>query len=228
MRKTSPASGFPSAPRKRAPSRRAIATSQNILDAAETLFAERGYDGASVRNIASAAGAQLASISFHHGSKAALFEKVVERRAQELSTLRLGRLACLKQAGGGYSLEDILAAFLNPYLEKIAAGDPHWTAYGRLVAMVSADVRWRQIAERCFDPTANIFIEDITVLFPGVAKSTVAIAFVFSVSAMLSLSTSQWRIQVLSDGDQAEADMDALADALIRYCAAGLRAALER
>lgn len=228
MRKTSPASAIPPAPRRRAPSRRAIATSLSILDAAEELFAERGYDGASVRDIASAAGAQIASISFHHGGKAALFEKVVERRAEELSKLRLDHLARLHQADGQQTLNDVLSAFLRPYLEKIAQGDPHWIAYARLVAMVSADARWRQIAERCFDPTANIFIDEIAALFPGVEKSAVAMAFVFSVSAMLSLSTSQWRIAALSGEAPAAATMEALSDALVRYCEAGLRAALER
>jgi len=216
----------PAAPRRRAASKRSLATSLNILDAAERLFAERGYDGASVRDIATHAGAQLASISFHHGGKEALFERVVERRAAELSQLRLDALAARKASHEPLTLEAVLSAFLRPYLDKASAGGPQWLAYARLVAMVSADARWHKISECCFDPTAGIFIAEIEQLFPEADKATIAVAFVFSVSAMLSLSTSKWRIEALSKASESAIAMDDLADTLVRFCEAGLRAAL--
>jgi AcrR family transcriptional regulator len=113
-------------PRRRAVSKRSLATSLRILDAAERLFAERGYDGASVRDIASAAGAQIASISFHHVGKETLFERVVERRATELSQLRLDALSVLKTKDEPLTLEAVLSAFLRPYLERAGAGGPQW------------------------------------------------------------------------------------------------------
>lgn len=213
-------------PRRRAASKRSLATSLSILDAAERLFAERGYEGASVRDIAKAAGAQIASVSFHHGSKEALFERVVERRASELSAMRLEALAAASSGNESLTLEQVLSAFLRPYLEKAGAGDPQWLAYARLVAMVSADVRWHTISERCFDPTAGVFIAEIARLFPHAERSTIAVSFIFSVSAMLSLSTSSWRIEALSDTAGNQRAMDRLADELVRFCDAGMRAAL--
>ena len=231
MTKNSPSPDLTTPPRRRAPSQRSLATSRNILDAAERLFAERGYEGASVRDIASAAGAQIASVSFHHGSKEALFARVVERRAEELSQLRLEALETLKAGTGPATLEGVLSAFLRPYLDKAGLdgsgeGDPQWLAYARLVAMVSADARWRQISERCFDPTAGVFIAEIARLFPEAKPSRIAVAFVFSVSAMLSLSTSRWRIEALSATPGTGPEPDHLVSDLVRYCEAGMRAAL--
>ena len=226
MNKNVPAPNPPASPRRRAVSKRSLATSLSILDAAERLFAERGYDGASVRDIASTAGAQIASISFHHGGKEALFGRVVERRASELSRLRLEALESLKAQGDPLTLAGVLSAFLRPYLDKAGAGDPQWLAYARLVAMVSADARWHDISERCFDPTAGIFIAEIGRLFPDADPSRIAVAFVFSVSAMLSLSTSSWRIDALSAAPGSAAAVDNLADDLVRFCEAGMRAAL--
>lgn len=214
-------------PRRRAVSKRSLATSLAILDAAERLFAERGYDGASVRDIAGTAGAQIASISFHHVGKETLFERVVERRASELSQMRLDALSALKATDNPLTLEAVLSAFLRPYLEKAGAGDPQWLAYARLVAMVSADARWHRISERCFDPTAGVFIAEIARLFPQADRSTIAVSFVFSVSAMLSLSTSTWRIAALAAAVGDQPAMDRLADELVRFCAAGMGAALE-
>ncbi|NUS43162.1 MAG: TetR/AcrR family transcriptional regulator [Mycobacteriaceae bacterium] len=55
-----------------------IDTRQAVLDAARPLFAERGYQGTSVRAIAAAAGVDPAMISHHFGGKAALFDAAVE------------------------------------------------------------------------------------------------------------------------------------------------------
>lgn len=226
MTATKPPPAPPERTRRRATSKRALVTAAKLLDAAEQLFAERGYDGASVRDIASAAGAQIASVSFHHGGKEALFERVIERRASELGELRVVALANARANENELTLEAVLSAFIRPYLEK-AANDAQWLSYARLVAMVSADRRWQHISKRLFDPTAGIFIDEIGALFPQANRGAIAVTFVFSVSAMLSVSTSRWRIEELADGAPDEfLEIDALADPLIRYCASGIRAAI--
>lgn len=52
-----------------------------ILAAAEELFAEKGFDGASVRDIAQRASVNLAMISYYFGSKEKLLEALIEDRA---------------------------------------------------------------------------------------------------------------------------------------------------
>ena len=54
-------------------------TATEILDAAERLFADRGYKGTSLRDVASAVGIQNPSIYNHFSSKAALYEAVIGR-----------------------------------------------------------------------------------------------------------------------------------------------------
>lgn len=53
----------------------------HILEAAEDLFANKGFDGTSVRDIASEAGVNLAMISYYFGSKEKLMAALVEYRA---------------------------------------------------------------------------------------------------------------------------------------------------
>ena len=54
-------------------------TRTQILDAAERLFAERGFRGTSVRAITDSAGANLAAVGYHFGSKAELLTAVIRR-----------------------------------------------------------------------------------------------------------------------------------------------------
>ena len=51
-----------------------------IIETAETLFAERGFDGTSVRDIADVAGVNVAMISYYFGSKEKLMEALFELR----------------------------------------------------------------------------------------------------------------------------------------------------
>lgn len=91
-------------------------TKERILTAAEALFAQRGFEGASLRQLTAAAGVNLAAVNYHFGSKDNLVEEVFKRRLDQLNARRL---AALKQVAGQpeTTLEDVLAAFIRPALD---------------------------------------------------------------------------------------------------------------
>lgn len=60
-----------------------ISKEENILFAAEKLFAEKGFEGTSTREIAKAASVNISMISYYFGSKEKLYEKLVEYRMNE-------------------------------------------------------------------------------------------------------------------------------------------------
>lgn len=62
---------------------RMISKEENILFAAEKLFAEKGFEGTSIREIAKAANVNISMISYYFGSKEKLYEKLVEYRMNE-------------------------------------------------------------------------------------------------------------------------------------------------
>lgn len=208
--------------RQRAPSARSLQTRARILDAAEQLFAARGFEGASIRDIAKAAGVQGGLVAHHGGSKEELFHKVVARRAGQLSRIRIDALEAA-QTKGPLDLETILDCFIRPYVTLAREGGPHWVAYGRLLAHVSADPRWSALAAECFDPTAQRFISEIAALYPGAPSERAAMGQIYAVSAMLAHVYSAWRLGTLSPG-ASEADPDRL----IAFATAGIHAVMAR
>ncbi|MDN3550404.1 TetR/AcrR family transcriptional regulator [Mucilaginibacter aquaedulcis] len=52
----------------------------HILDVAERIFAEMGFDGASTRMISGEAGVNMAMLNYYFGSKEGLFFAVIERK----------------------------------------------------------------------------------------------------------------------------------------------------
>lgn len=89
-----------------------------ILDAAEEMFAERGFDGASMRQLASAARVNVATAYYHFGSKEEVLAAVLDRRfgpVREQQWEALRRLE-LEHVDKPLSLETILEAMLLPPL----------------------------------------------------------------------------------------------------------------
>lgn len=75
---------MPSALAARAPQQRGIETRQRLVEAALDVFARRGYDGASTREIARRAGVALAALPYHFKTKDALWRAAADHIFREL------------------------------------------------------------------------------------------------------------------------------------------------
>jgi len=97
---------------------RAAATKERILDAAESLFMEHGFEATSLRAITAAAGVNLAAVNYHFGTKEELFQSVLTRRLDPMNQERLALLTRLEKeaAPKALSCEKILTALFIPAL----------------------------------------------------------------------------------------------------------------
>jgi AcrR family transcriptional regulator len=96
-------------------------TRTRILDAAEELFMQHGFEATSMRLLTSRAGVNLAAVNYHFGSKHALIEAVFRRRLDPMNAARLGALDRLENeaAGRALSAEAIIRAFVGESLRMI-------------------------------------------------------------------------------------------------------------
>jgi AcrR family transcriptional regulator len=98
--------------------RAAVETKDRILDAAETLFMEHGYEATSLRSLTTAADVNLAAVNYHFGTKEELFEAVLTRRLDPMNQRRLELLTRFESESAPKPLpcERILSALLVPAL----------------------------------------------------------------------------------------------------------------
>src|SRR5499427_5778412 len=89
-----------------------VATKDRILDAAEALFMEHGFEATSLRSITAAAGVNLAAVNYHFGSKEELFQAVLTRRLDPMNQERVDLLTRLENEAAPAPLpcDRILAA----------------------------------------------------------------------------------------------------------------------
>src|SRR4051795_9743779 len=83
------------------------ATRDRLLDAAERLFAEHGYQATTMRGLTAEAEANIAAVNYHFGCKQSLLEAVVHRALAPVVAERRRRLEALGEGppveavGGG-------------------------------------------------------------------------------------------------------------------------------
>jgi AcrR family transcriptional regulator len=204
---------------------------ERILDAAEQLFAQRGFYGVSLRDITQAAGVDVALVSYHFGGKRELFTAVFERRAEVLNRERLELLEDVRRRAlpGVPSLEAIANSFFEPLLERSARGGPGWKSYFALVAYVNNSPEFGPVMmTRHFDPLVERFIAVLREALPDCPPREIYWGYQFLTGALTLTFAETGRLDKLSGGLCRSSDLDSVRERLAPYVAAGFRALSER
>jgi AcrR family transcriptional regulator len=204
---------------------------ERILDAAEQLFARRGFYGVSLRDITQEAGVDVALVSYHFGGKRELFTAVFERRAEVLNRERLELLEEVRRRAlpGRPTLEAIVTAFTQPLLDRSERGGPGWKSYFALVAYVNNSPEFGPVMmTRHFDPLVDKFIAGLRAALPECPPREIYWGYQFLTGALTLTFAETGRIDALSGGLCRASDLDSVHERLSPYVAAGFRALCER
>lgn len=189
-------------------------TATAIREAAERLFAERGYGAVSLREIARDASVVPSSIVYHFGDKLGLLKAIYELHTRPINARRLELLGEARLIGEPSArLRAILRAYLLPAFTSSAEGAAGGGArFTRMRAVLSAegDPEARRIIAESFDATTRAFLDAIGECLPGASHADIVWRSHFLLGSLYYTLINPERIDRLSDGatsgtDHAEA-----------------------
>lgn len=198
------------------------ATRERILDAAERLFAERGFAGTSHREITAEARVNLAAVNYHFGSKEELFVEVVRRRLEPVNRRRVEMLEEAERRGGAARLEDVARAFVEPVIEARDQG-----VLPKLMARVVGEPGgWAEkLLPVVFAGVAARFLASLERAMPAVQREDLLWGLVFSAGVLSHYLLLGDLIRRVAGGTPgAEAAGGETVERMVRYITAGLRA----
>ncbi len=201
-------------------------TRERLLESAERLFAEKGYDATSVREITQAARCNIASVNYHFGGKENLYLQVFQRRLDALRRMRTGRLEqALKEAGDRATVELVLSTFTSSFMEPLAD-----ESEGRLIMelmareMLDPHLPRNVLFETMIDPVRQSLASALRRVTPGLDQDGAELC-VHSVVGQLVHVIHHARLRHGSDALSWPAEeLDRMARHITRFSAAGVLA----
>jgi AcrR family transcriptional regulator len=207
-------------------------TRERILNAAEKLFAARGFEGTSTRAIVAASGDTIGSVNYHFGSKEKLFHEVVRRRFVIIADARRLRYreASAKAGPKGPSLEAVVDAIVTPYLDRALRGGKGWASYTHLIGMLLFSPKtYHKAVEGFGEPTAMEFMDWLSRALPDADSGDVAYAYEFMIGCMIEacMESTVDRVSTFTKGRWSAKDFHALAPRLVAFITAGIGAVVK-
>jgi len=115
-------------------------TRASILDAAERLYADRGFADVTLRDIVAAANVNLAAVNYHFGSKDELIAELFVTRSLATNRERLNELKAAEALGGGRAgIDAILRALVGPTLRGCLGPDNERSTAARFMIRASIE-----------------------------------------------------------------------------------------
>jgi AcrR family transcriptional regulator len=200
-------------------------TRRKLMNAAERLFADRGFAGVSVRDITDAANVNSALVGYHFRGKLGLLSAIYRQHAEALTTERLRLLSGFQAEGRRATLEEILEAFVRPALSVTCddAGGADFLRLRSVLAAENSELLEQLVAEN-FDRSSGAFVDAFCSCLPDLTRDDVLWRFHFLLGAIYYTATGPHRIRSLSQGRCDPTDPEATLRQLIPFMTAGFRA----
>ncbi|WP_161427651.1 MULTISPECIES: TetR/AcrR family transcriptional regulator [unclassified Vibrio] len=201
-------------------------TKEKILDVAEGLFAEHGFNDTSLRTITSKANVNLASVNYHFGGKKTLVRAVLNRYLEAfMPAVRVSLIEL--NASDDYTMEAVFEALRGP-LKALNQVRPNGTSrfmllIGRGYTDVQGHLRWF-ITTR-YDEVLDLFTQSVMRANPGLTREALFWRLHFTLgTCVFTMASSQALAEIAENAFGAKVDANLMIDQIIPYLAAGVAA----
>jgi AcrR family transcriptional regulator len=201
-----------------------------LIDAAIKLFADKGYEGTSVRDLATAAGVNVAAVSYHFGSKDELYHEALRACLAPCGEMRKRMQKHLDAALKNRSrkaAEEALRGCIQDFLEVLVSPTAR---HSHLVMREQSEgkQRFEPVIREFFQPVGSILREVILMLAPGLPEMRVFMVISGIIGQCLHIYKARVSYRVLAGVDSHSPEYIEMASKHIAHLTAlGLRG-LER
>jgi AcrR family transcriptional regulator len=197
-----------------------------ILDAAERLYAERGFGDVTLRDIVAAAGVNLAAVNYHFGSKDELIAELFVTRGVATNRARLAELKAVEEAGNGRAdVRAILHALVGPTLRGCLgpANEQSTAARFMIRASIESVPPIRRIKNREVDHLRK-FAAAMRRSLPDCDEADIYWGLHFALAMAHQTTRDTERLTKLSEGQCAINDVEAVIERIVDAAAMTLTA----
>lgn len=198
-----------------------------LLDAAEELFCEHGFNGTSIRDIAASAGCNIASVNYYFGSKEKLYEEVWRRHLIPMRDARIASInKVMSQTETRPNLEDLLKSFADTFVGSIVDANKA-SRLTKLMAReyIDSHLPTNMFVNEVIKPTITAMHKALVKTCPDLDESKILLV-VFSVIGQL-VHLIHIRTMLEQGGDDLDMpifDSDEVINHIVKFSAAGIRA----
>ena len=204
-----------------------MSTKTKILDSAEQLFAEHGFNGTSLREITSQAEVNLAAVNYHFGSKKELIKAVMSRYMNELSPRLESSLGALCSDEAKPSLIEVFSAFIEPLLHLSTLKENGTSTFLQLLGRGYTDsqgfLRWFLTTQ--YPGVIASFTEAVHKAYPELSPEEMFWRLHFTMGTIVfTMSSTEALIDIAQNDFNRDVDISGVIKQVIPYVAAGVGA----
>jgi AcrR family transcriptional regulator len=197
-----------------------------LICAAETLFADKGLDGVSIRQITAVADCNVAAVNYHFSCKENLYIEVCRERLDLLRELRLKRIRELMEgAGHEVTLEELLTTFANAFMEPLIGEKyGHCTLKLFIREMIDQNLPDGMLFECLIGPIMRELVKALKVVCPKLTEQDSLLSIQSLAAQLARIATVQ---NLVSDEEIKNSplfDLELNLKHIVKFSAAGIRA----
>jgi len=202
-----------------------VSRKDQLLDAAEHLFATEGYEAVSLKRITEHSGVNVGLINYYFGTKEAMLHEVIARRSEEF----LGKIRANHARFEEHSrveprrIGELIEAHFRPFIDYASSKDPGKRNYVRLLVHASFWERRsvRDVAAELWKVSLRL-IELAQRCYPDADRMNLRVALYLAGSTMSYMFQDTGLLSAMTEGRFEQGTVDRMFSLVQRFFEAGI------
>ncbi|MBN2020462.1 MAG: TetR/AcrR family transcriptional regulator [Sedimentisphaerales bacterium] len=200
-------------------------TMQRLLNAAEELFAQKGFDGTTIRDITTKAKRNTAAINYFFGDKQVLYEELFRRRLREMRETRLKSIKAVMSDKNKPDIEKLLksyaVAFLEPFTDS-ARNKIFMQLFAR--ELVEQQLPKTMFIEEMAAPVMSALEEALSVVCPTLQKQDCQMCIHSLIGQLIHIVHINAMFEGIQANFRTNFDLEEAINHIVNFSVAGIRA----